>query len=174
MLRTSNGWESSATWDADSLQNAREGLALLEMANLDFYGVEEIQLEVSWECEQLSVHVEYYEENGSEAVLTEQRDMVLPRENGCFPIYLENPYAQLQGNGLDVRISLSHDGAEYQIRGFIPQQGREQLELNTMEPGAVMHFQGLIRNITDDSIVIDQKKLISSGDPEWWGVKGCQ
>ncbi|MDE5893443.1 MAG: M56 family metallopeptidase [Acetatifactor sp.] len=167
LLRTSCGWESGATWDADALKNAREGLALLEMANLDFYGVEDMQLEVSWECEQLSVHVEYYEENGSEAVRTEQRDMVLPRENGCFPIYLENPYAKLQGNGLDVRISFSHDGAEHLIRGFIPSQGREQLELDTSEPGTVMHFQGLIRNITDDSIVIDQKKLISSGDPEW-------
>lgn len=168
LLRASNGWESSATWDADALKNAREGLTLLEMANLDFYGVEEIQMEVSWECEQLSVLVEYYEENGSEAMLTEQRDMVLsPEENGSFSIYLANPYAKLQGNGLDVRISFSHDGAEYLIRGFIPPQGRERLEQDTLEPGAVMHFQGLIRSITDDSIVIDQKKLISSGDPEW-------
>ena len=168
LLRASNGGESSATWDADALKNAREGLALLEMASLDFYGVEEIQMKMSWECEQLSVLVEYYEENGSEAMLTEQRDMVLsPEENGSFSIYLANPYAKLQGNGLDVRISFSHDGAEYLVRGFIPPQGRERLEQDTLEPGAVMHFQGLIRSITDDSIVIDQKKLISSGDPEW-------
>lgn len=168
LLRTSNGGQSSATWDADALKNAREGLAPLEMANLDFYGVEEIQLEVSWECEQLSVLVEYYEEDGSDYVLTEQRDMVLSSgENGSFAFCLMNPYAQLQGNSLDVRISFSHDGAEYLIRGFIPRQGREQLELDMPEPGTVMHFQGLIRSITDDSIVIDQKKLISSSDPEW-------
>ncbi len=30
-----------------------------------------------------------------------------------------------------------------------------------------MHCQGLIRNITDDGIVIDQKKLIGNSDPEW-------
>ena len=168
LLRTSNGGESSATWDADDLKNAREGFALLGMASLDFYGVEEIQLEVSWKCEQLSVLVEYYEKNGSEVVLTEQRDMVLsPGENGSFSIYLANPYAKMQGNGLDVRISLSHDGAEYLIWGFIPPQGREQMEQDTQEPGTAIHFQGLIRNITDDSIVIDQKKLISYGDPEW-------
>lgn len=168
LLRASNGWESGATWDADALKNAREGLAQLEMANLDFYGVEEMQLEVSWECEELPVHVEYYEEDGSEAVLTEQQDMVLfPWENGRFSLYLMNPYTQLQGNSLDVRISLSHDGAEYLIRGIIPRQSREQLELDMPEPGTVMHFQGLIRSITDDGIVIDQKKLIGSSDPEW-------
>ena len=168
LLRTPNGWESGATWDADTLKNAREGLAQLEPANLDFYGVEEMQLEVSWECEELPVHVEYYEEDGSEAVLTEQWDMVLARrENGSFSLYLMNPYTQLQGNSLDVRISIFHDGAEYLIRGFIPRQSREQVELDTAESGTVMHFQGLIRNITDDSIVIDQKKLIGSSDPEW-------
>lgn len=168
LLRMSNGGESSATWDADALREAREGLALLEMGDLDFYGAEYIQLEVSWECEELSVYVEYYEENGLDLVLTEQRDMVLlPKENGSFHFCLESSYVKLQGNGLDVRISLSHDGAEYLIRGVIPPQGREQRELDTLEPGDIMHFQGLIRSITDEGIVIDQKKLISIGSPEW-------
>lgn len=129
LLRTSNGGENSATWNADALKNAREGQALLEMANLDLYGVEEVQLEVSWECEELSVRVEYYEKDGPDTMLTEQRDMVLSRENGCFSFYLASPYDKLRGNGQDVRISFSHDGAEYLIRGFIPLQGREQRDL---------------------------------------------
>lgn len=167
LLRTSSGGENSATWNADALKNAREGLALLEMANLDLYGVEEVQLEVSWECKELSVRVEYYEKDGPDTMPTEQRDMVLSRENGCFSFYLASPYDKLRGNGQDVRISFSHDGAEYLIRGFIPLQGREQRELDTLETDNIMRIQGLIRSITDDSIVIDQKKLISSGDPEW-------
>lgn len=167
LLRMSNNRESSVTWDADALKNAREGHAILEMANMDFYGAEQIQLEVSWECEELSVHVEYYEEHGLNSVLTEQQDMVLPRENGSYSLYLANPYSKLQGNGQSVHISLSHDGASYLIRGFIPPQSGQQKELDAQEPGTVMHFQGLIRDITDNHIVIDQRKLISAGDPEW-------
>lgn len=166
-LRTSGGGDSSAAWDADALRAAREGLTLLGTADMNFYGTEYARLEVSWECEELALHVEYYEESDAGPVLTEQRDLPLTKENGSFLFYLANPYDKLQGNGQEVHISFSHEGADYLIRGFIPAQSREQKEPDPLEPGDVAHFEGLIRSISDDSVIIDQKQWISSDSPEW-------
>ncbi len=158
-IRTSGGKEYGIGWTNGVLVSQER-----KTTGLDFYGAEKIQLEVSWECEQLEARVEYYDVTDTGSVLTEQREMTLPKENGMFTFELTNIYDKLPEKGQEVRIYFDCDGEECLVGGMIPLQGKEQKEL---ESEATQYFQGLIRNITDREIVVDQKMQINDGNPEW-------
>lgn len=163
------------TWYEEALQEARAGQRVLEHTGIDFYGVEQVLLEPSWETEELAVHVECfdltYDQTGTEALPVWQNDYVLQRQNKGFRINItgagQGIYEKLSGAGREIRISFSHEGAEYLIQGTIPLQGSEQKAPDVSEPGTAQHLQGLIRSAEDHSMVIDEKKLISVGDERW-------
>lgn len=161
-VRTSGGKEYGVGWAAGTLVSQER-----KITGLDFYGAEKIQLEVSWECEQLEARVEYYDLTDTDSVLTEQRDMILPKENGVFTFDLMNIYDKQPENGREVRIYFPCDGEECLVGGLISGQGQEQKELEPVESETPQYFQGLIRSIAGRDIVIDQKKQIAYGDPEW-------
>lgn len=160
----------SRHWYGEALEEARAGQRILESDGTDFYGVEQVLLEPSWEAEELAVHVECFDLTDTAAVLAWESDYVLQRQNRGFLINItggQGIYEKLSGAGQEIRISFSHEGAEYLIRGTVPLQGSERRELDSAEPGTVQHLQGLIRGVEDRNIVIDEKKLISVGDDEW-------
>lgn len=158
-IHTSGGKEYGIGWSAGVLVSQER-----KTTGLDFYGAEKIQLEVSWDCEQLEVRVEYYDVTDNGSVLAQQNEMTLPKENGMFTFELMNMYDKLPENGREVRIYFDCNGEECLVGGLIPPQGQEQKELKSEAP---QYFQGLIRNIADREIVIDQKMQINEGDPEW-------
>lgn len=161
-VRTSGGKEYGAGWSTGILESQER-----KIAGLDFYGAEKIQLEVNWECEQLEARVEYFDMEDTGSVLVEQREMKLPKENGVFTFDLMNIYEKLPEDGREVHIYFSHDGEECLVEGLISPRAQEQKELEMAESEAPRYFQGLIRNITEYEIVIDQKKQITESDPEW-------
>ncbi len=171
ILRMPHGY-SDKTWYEDALKEARAGQHVLECSVEDFYafhGAERMLLEVSWECEELPVRLECYDMIGGDAVLAWERENVLYKENGGFYINLTGDmgiYEKLPGDSREIRIYFSHDGAEYLVRGLETRQGGEQKELDDTrsEP---WYFQGLIRSAADRSIVIDEKKMLGTGTPEW-------
>lgn len=158
-IRTSGGKEYGVGWSTGVLVSQER-----KATGLDFYGADKIQLEVSWECEQLEARVEYYDVTDTGSVLAEQREMTLPKENGMFTFELMNIYEKLPENGREVRIYFDCDGEECLVGGLIPLQGQEQKELEAEAP---QNFQGLIRHIADREIVVDQKMQINDGDSEW-------
>lgn len=158
------------TWYGEVLEEARAGQRVLETTGIDFYGAEQILLELSWECEELPVHVECYDIMGKDAVLAWQRDNVLYQENESFRINIVGDsgiYEKLSGDSQEIRIYFSHEEINYLVQGLVSLQGKEQEELDAADSGSPQHFQGLIRSVTDRSVVIDKKKMLREGDSEW-------
>lgn len=171
VLRMPHGY-TDHIWYEEALQEARAGQRVLECTVTDpyaFYGAERMLLEVSWDCEELPVRLECYDRTGEETVLAWEWENVLYRENGGFYIDLTGDmgiYEKLQGDSREIRISFSHDGAEYLIRGLETRQGGEQKELDAAQSGPA-YFQGLVRSVADHDIIIDEKEWLSPGTPEW-------
>lgn len=163
LVKASNGKGRGIGWSTGILMSSGRR----EVDNLDLYGADKIQLEVSWECEELEALVEYYDVTETGYVLAEQRELTLPRENDAFSFDIINIFEKLPGNSREVRIYFSYNEQDCFVQGLIPRQGQSQRELEPLAEGTIQNFQGLIRSISDHSIVIDQKKQICEGDPEW-------